>query len=1276
MPISFDSSTGHITIDTDHTTYQMKIDAFGYLLHVYYGARTEGAMDYLITYMDRSGMCTSPHDVHDRTYSLDVLPQEFPFQGTGDMRSPLVQVRDARGCFGCDLRYRTHSIERGKYALPGLPAVYSEDAVQDDAMTLTVRLADERLGIEIELLYGVLPHLDIITRAARLTNHGSEQVVVERLQSACLDFVHGDFDVITFNGRHAMERRPDRHRVGHGSFAVGSRRGMSSNQYNPLMILCDHDATERAGRAWAMSFVYSGGFDAEVECDQYEQVRMQMGLSDDRFSYPLAPGESLVAPEVIMTFAAHGLEELSHSLHRCIRRHVCRGYWRDRARPVLLNSWEAAYFDFDGDHLVRLAEKAASLGIEMLVMDDGWFGNRIDDYRSLGDWRVNEEKLGCTLGELVERVNALGLKFGIWVEPEMISEDSDLYRAHPDWVLAIPGKAPVLGRDQLVLDLSREEVRENLFGQLCAVLDQANIEYVKWDYNRSIVDVYSAVARDQGRVLYDYMIGLYDLLERLTSRYPKILFEGCSAGGGRFDAGMLYYTPQIWTSDNTDADNRMTIQYGTSFGYPASTMGAHVSACPNETNGRDVPISARGVVAMAGGGFGYELDLLELPERACDHIRRQVALYHDIEGLVREGRYYRLSSPVRDRVCAWEFVAEDGSEAVVAAVVLKMEGYGETFYVVPRGLTPGAVYRELTSEMEYPASALMDMGFPLSTNKTPYANRLLHFVRVDGDEIDVLTRDLVAIEGENMQEDAMRSCEGVAALAAYALRRDLIGEEDVVWAVNRALEVLKLEPEGDFEPLALVSVALEEPEMALEDILRTLLDDAQARGVCEEGVTSRDLLDTRLMGVFTPRPSTVVRTFWERYEQAPERATDYLYQLAQDSDYIRTYRIARDRKWVTPTRWGDLDITINLSKPEKDPRAIAAALERSEGSDPYPRCQLCCENEGYAGRLDHPARQTIRLVPLTLAGEPWYLQYSPYVYYHEHCIVLSRAHVPMKIERKTFERLLEFVAMFPHYTLGSNADLPIVGGSILTHEHYQGGRYNFAMARAQIAHPLSFAGFDDVDARMVDWPLSVIRLDADDPSRLVELASAILEAWRGYSDPSVGVLAQTEGVPHNTITPIARRRGARFELDLVLRNNRTSAAHPLGIFHPHEELHHIKKENIGLIEVMGLAVLPARLAHEMDRLAEVILAGEDPARVPELASHVLWAQEVLARHPEFAPGALRGLDSAARDKAARQLDEVIRAEIGAVFSQVLEQCAVFAHDDGGRAAFMRFCHEV
>ena len=717
MPIIFDECAKTLTIHTDNTTYQMQVDEIGNLLHLYYGRRTEGNLAYLPSRFDR-GTSASPYEkADDRSYSLDFLPQEFPSQGAGDMRSPLLVVRDARGAFGCDLRYARHEIRSGKYGLQGLPAVYA-DSDADDAQTLSVVLTDDRLGLEVELLYGVLPHLDVICRAAVVCNAGEGRLTVEKAQSACLDFVHGDFDIISLAGRHGMERIPVRTPVSQLSYVVDSAKGSSSHQQNPFLLLADRDTTEVAGRCWAMELAYSGSFKGEVARDQYGQTRLQLGLSDELFSYPLEPGEQLVAPEVIMTYSGKGLGRLSHNLHRCVREHVCRGYWRDRVRPVLINSWEAFYFDFDGDRLVEFAKLAQSVGIELLVVDDGWFADRHDDKRSLGDWRVNEEKLGGTLSQLIAAVNDVGLQFGIWMEPEMVSEESDLYRAHPDWALVIPGKQPVLGRNQLVLDLSRPEVCDNVFAQICSVLDQGPVSYLKWDYNRLIIDIYSHVAADQGKVLYDYNLGLYSVLERVNERYPELLIEGCAGGGGRFDAGMLYYTPQIWCSDNTDAVDRLYIQYGTSFGYPCSAMGAHVSACPNEMSGRVTPLSTRATVADAGT-FGYELDLKELPKETMDKIRTQIGWHKRIAALVQQGRYHRLSNPLTDAVCAWEQAREDGSLALVSAVVKEDHAYGTPRFVVPRGLTSGACYRDVERGDIYDADALMEVGIPLPLSMKP-----------------------------------------------------------------------------------------------------------------------------------------------------------------------------------------------------------------------------------------------------------------------------------------------------------------------------------------------------------------------------------------------------------------------------------------------------------------------------------------------------------------------------------------------------------------------------
>ena len=489
----------------------------------------------------------------------------------------------------------------------------------------------------------------------------------------------------------------------------------------------------------------------------------------------------------------------------------------------------------------------------------------------------------------------------------------------------------------------------------------------------------------------------------------------------------------------------------------------------------------------------------------------------------------------------------------------------------------------------------------------------------------------------------------VAALVQYAVDKGLIEESDRTWAENRVLGALGV---SEYERPETI------PAMELEEILKTLLDDAEARGIISGGVTERDLLDTELMGRLTPRPSQVIGEFKEKLADSPKAATDWFYGFCQDTDYIRRYRIARDVKWVTSTAYGDLDITINLSKPEKDPKAIAAA--RTAVQSGYPKCQLCRENEGYAGRMNHPARQNHRIIPITIDGQDWFFQYSPYVYYNEHCIVFNGKHVPMKIDRSAFRKLLDFVVQFPHYFVGSNADLPIVGGSILSHDHFQGGHYTFAMERAEIEKIVSFPGFDDVTAGIVKWPMSVIRLRCADDNRLVDLAEKILTAWRAYSDPDAGIYAETNGEPHNTITPIARRRGDQYELDLVLRNNLTTEEYPLGVFHPHAELHHIKKENIGLIEVMGLAVLPSRLKSELAQLAETLVQGGDLRADEAIAKHADWAEELKTRYTFTEENVMN----------------ILHTEVGHVFARVLEDAGVYKCTPEGRLAFERFINSV
>lgn len=491
----------------------------------------------------------------------------------------------------------------------------------------------------------------------------------------------------------------------------------------------------------------------------------------------------------------------------------------------------------------------------------------------------------------------------------------------------------------------------------------------------------------------------------------------------------------------------------------------------------------------------------------------------------------------------------------------------------------------------------------------------------------------------------------IAKLIDYALSNELITEVDKIWAQNRILSVMKLDsfeqPQNDIKC-----------DETLCDILKTLTDDAANRGLIDgESITCRDIFDTELMGCLTPAPHEVIAKFNELYSESPKKATDWYYGFSKATNYIRTDRIKKDMRWTTETEYGTIDITINLSKPEKDPRAIAAARNAASG---YPKCQLCAENEGYSGRLDHPARQNHRMIPITVADKPWFLQYSPYVYYNEHCIVLNREHTPMSIGHDCFCKLLDFVDKFEHYFLGSNADLPIVGGSILSHDHFQGGGYSFAMEKAQIETPLSFNGYDDVTAGIVKWPMSVIRLSCADKNRTIALADEILAAWRSYSDESVGVFANTNGTPHNTITPIARKRNGNFELDLVLRNNITSTEHPLGVFHPHKELHHIKKENIGLIEVMGLAVLPARLKNELSAVADCLVNGKDLCENEQTAAHAKWATEIAEKY----------------DITKDNVMDVLQKEVGIVFAKVLEHAGVFKRNDEGKAAFLRFANSV
>jgi len=576
-------------------------------------------------------------------------------------------------------------------------------------------LEDKVLGLEVELCYGILPQCDVITRSVIVKNKGQKNITITKVASMSLDFLYGDYDILHFHGRHGMERNLERTKVIAGRQVFDSMRGTSSHQQNPFFILSDPDTTEEAGNCYGMALLYSGNFKFEVEKDQYSQTRINFGLQNEDFEYELEPEQCFFSPEVACIYSRNGLTELSHCFHTMIQNHVCQRPENQTVSPILINNWEATYFDFDGAKIIEIASKAAELGVEMFVLDDGWFGKRDSDFSGLGDWYVNEDKMKGTLKATVDKIHEKGMKFGVWIEPEMVSEDSDLYRKHPDYAFKIPNRKPVRSRYQLVLDFSRKEVVDCIFGQLSEILDTTKIEYIKMDMNRSISDVYSATKakQNQGRTLYEYVLGVYDFLERIHKRYPDILVEGCSGGGGRFDVGMLYYTPQIWCSDNTDAIERLKIQYGTSFCYPISTVGAHVSAVPNHQTGRITNIHTRAVVAMAGT-FGYELDLNLLSEEEKDFIREQICEFKEYRNWMSDSIYYRLNNPMtHPEFSAWQLVSKEKDKVLLSVVMLEVHCNGSANYIRLKGLDKCKRYQCAKTKNIYSGDMLMHAGFPI-----------------------------------------------------------------------------------------------------------------------------------------------------------------------------------------------------------------------------------------------------------------------------------------------------------------------------------------------------------------------------------------------------------------------------------------------------------------------------------------------------------------------------------------------------------------------------------
>lgn len=728
MSISVNEKEKFFSVKTANTEYQMKVDEFGVLKHIWYGEITNKNMEYLLDYPN-VGFSGSIYEAGTRqTYSLDTLPQEYSCEGTGDYRISSLSVLNKDGDSSVDLRFKGWEVKKGKYSIPGLPASYDNN---NEAETLEITLEDKVSKIEVVLKYGVFENTDIITRSAVITNKGDNSVYLKNASSVCLDIPFGNWQWVHFQGRHAMERQLERASLIHGVQESSSNRGASSHQQNPAIVLCSADCTEISGSCIGAMLMYSGSFKARVQLDQLDQVRMVMGINPEMFKWNLKAGESFYTPEAFLSYSSQGFEKLSHCFHKFIRNNVCRGKYKLESRPVLINNWEATYFDFNEEILYNIAKQASELGVDMFVLDDGWFGQRNGETAGLGDWFVNEEKLSGSLKKFVDKVKAMGMKFGLWFEPEMVSEDSDLYRNHPDWAIKIPDRAPVRSRCQLVLDMSRKDVQDYIYEAVSNVLKSADISYVKWDMNRSISDwfSYGLNSENMGEMPHRYVLGVYSLLERLTSSFPDVLFEGCCGGGGRFDAGMLYYCPQIWCSDDTDAYERTKIQYGTSFFYPISAVGSHVSTVPNHQTGRITPIETRAVTAMAGS-FGYELDLNTLSSEEKESVKNQIKRFKEYQPLIHNGEYYRLSNPMKDEYAAWEFVSEDKSEALIHGMVFFTKPNFVRYLIKPRGLDENAEYVINNGSETYTGKALMSGGVLVPKTSGDYSPIEMHITKV------------------------------------------------------------------------------------------------------------------------------------------------------------------------------------------------------------------------------------------------------------------------------------------------------------------------------------------------------------------------------------------------------------------------------------------------------------------------------------------------------------------------------------------------------------------
>lgn len=713
MPIQYHSSTKTFHLYNDSISYIFMILENGTPGQLYYGSRLSDKEDFseLLEMKRRANApCTYEGNL---LFSLEHLKQEYPLYGHGDLRYPACSIQKENGSYIFEFQYVSHSIYKGKNRIKGLPAIWCENS--DDMESLEVVLEDQRTDTQLTLYYTICTHLPVIARHALILHNGHSSITLQRMMSCNVDLIDDAWDMIQLSGAWSRERHVSSTPLRPGVQSVYSMRGHSSAQFNPFLALKRKECSETAGECMGFTLLYSGSYLAQVEVDNYHVSRVQLGIHPDCFEWTLQQGESFETPEAVYVYSEHGLNGMSQAFHKLFNHHLVRGTYRLQDRPILINNWEATYFDFDEEKIVRIAETAAKAGIELFVLDDGWFGNRNDDHRGLGDWYANVSKLPHGIAGLSERIHAIGMKFGLWIEPEMVNMDSDLYRAHPEWVMIDPDYVPCHGRNQYVLDFSRREVVDHIFNMLDHVLDGADVNYIKWDMNRTMSEVYSRSHSSdrQGRVMHEYILGVYDLYERLMQKYPDILFESCASGGSRFDAGMLYYAPQAWTSDNSDAIERLKIQYGTSFVYPPSCMGAHVSAVPNHQVFRNTPLNTRANVAFYGA-FGYELDLSKLSDEEKEEVRQQVAFMKKYRHVFQYGTFYRLSSPFESNETVWMSVSEDRSTAIVGYYRVLNEvnvGYRR---VRLAGLDENAVYTINGTDQATDGRELMKAGLVIS----------------------------------------------------------------------------------------------------------------------------------------------------------------------------------------------------------------------------------------------------------------------------------------------------------------------------------------------------------------------------------------------------------------------------------------------------------------------------------------------------------------------------------------------------------------------------------